>query len=781
MRPIWRVLRALITRPTRARRTIAWFTALTILATTLILSADPQPAVAASPNTCYLVADSGSPHTSNDLFTIYQRSSNTETMIDGGSSSTNGTGTSAIEAITYDAVTSTIYATNAGIFGVIDVATGEFAAIGPTGFGDVDGLAMHPFTGVLYGAVRISGDDRLITINPVTGAGTSGPRIQTTAAVGLVDIDDLAVNPVTGVLYGLANGGGGDRLVIINPTTGAVTDVGSTAPASDVEGLTVDPFGAFIGTDGRWTGNGSMWDINSTTGTGSNPRSLIYGDYESVECNIVDVNRINGTVYLDADGDGVRDVGESGTAAVTVRLYRDVNSDGLVDGGDILLTSKTTGAGGTYSFPMAATGAFVVEIDPATLPAGNSLTTDNVESANFGTSFGLADNNNDFGHNPAADLSLTKVVDNATPTVGDDVTFTLTLSNAGPATATGLEVTDVLPAGLVFVSSTPSTGGYNAGTGVWSVASLGSAGSATLDITATVTTASSLTNTAEVTSSVQSDPDSDPGNGAPAEDDISAATVTAVLPALAVSKTSDADPGPVTAGQLINYTVSVTNTGTATQTNIIIDDPLPAGVSAVPGSTNVSGFDLNTVRDAFNTQAYTANNGSTSWSGSWAEAPEATDPVAGDIQILNDTADYQLRIQDGGREITRGVDLSAAASAVLSYEYRRDGLETGEMVRVEISDGVSFREVARYEVGTDAGYSLESITLLASDLTAAARLGIVSPAGLGMDDSDAVYFDNVQIAYTSPMSGSGGDPTNLVSATDGYDLLPGETMTVTYQ
>ena len=68
-----------------------------------------------------------------------------------------------------------------------------------------------------------------------------------------------------------------------------------------------------------------------------------------------------------------------------------------------------------------------------------------------------------------ADLSLTKTVDDPTPTVGDTVAFTLTLSNAGPDAATGVTVTDLLPAGLTFVSATPSQGTYAAATGLWTV------------------------------------------------------------------------------------------------------------------------------------------------------------------------------------------------------------------------------------------------------------------------------------------------------------------------
>ena len=56
---------------------------------------------------------------------------------------------------------------------------------------------------------------------------------------------------------------------------------------------------------------------------------------------------------------------------------------------------------------------------------------------------------------PAADLLLTKFADNAAPTAGETVTFTLALLNRGPSPASEPRVTDTLPAGLSFVSGSP--------------------------------------------------------------------------------------------------------------------------------------------------------------------------------------------------------------------------------------------------------------------------------------------------------------------------------------
>lgn len=98
----------------------------------------------------------------------------------------------------------------------------------------------------------------------------------------------------------------------------------------------------------------------------------------------------------------------------------------------------------------------------------------------------------------SADLSLTKTVDVPTPDVGNDVVFTITVSNAGPSTATGVVVTDQLPSGFTYVADN-SGGSYNPATGAWSVGTLAVNVNQVLTITATVNDTGNYTNLAEVT------------------------------------------------------------------------------------------------------------------------------------------------------------------------------------------------------------------------------------------------------------------------------------------
>ena len=189
---------------------------------------------------------------------------------------------------------------------------------------------------------------------------------------------------------------------------------------------------------------------------------------------------------------------------------------------------------------------------------------------------------------PAADLSLTKTVDNDTPDKDSTVVFTLTVTNGGPNDTTGVVVTDALPAGLAYVSDDGGTNGpdpaYDAATGHWTVGGLKVGDHATIHITATVAVGETkIVNTAEVTHSDLPDPDSTPGNGVDGEDDQAVAMLNARGVAdLAIKKT--ASPAKLTKGAETTYTLVVTNKGPQDATGVIVRDQLPSSVTFVSSS-----------------------------------------------------------------------------------------------------------------------------------------------------------------------------------------------------
>ncbi len=109
---------------------------------------------------------------------------------------------------------------------------------------------------------------------------------------------------------------------------------------------------------------------------------------------------------------------------------------------------------------------------------------------------------------PVADLAITKTVNIANPKIGDDVEFTIVISNAGPSTATGVTVNDLLPDGFLFKEYTGS-GTYNSSTGVWNLGNITMGTSVELKIKATVKLGGNYTNSATVTAT---ELDTNPGN-----------------------------------------------------------------------------------------------------------------------------------------------------------------------------------------------------------------------------------------------------------------------------
>ena len=143
-------------------------------------------------------------------------------------------------------------------------------------------------------------------------------------------------------------------------------------------------------------------------------------------------------------GNQLRDGGETGISNVTVRVYYDANSNGVVEAwaGDFLVSTVQSGTNGIYYATNLPDGYFVVEVDvfDADIPFGYTPTTPTSWSIGLDparTNVNAVTNlTADFGFAPALTLVKTRTSTNAIRE-GQLISYNLTVSNSLPGDGTG--------------------------------------------------------------------------------------------------------------------------------------------------------------------------------------------------------------------------------------------------------------------------------------------------------------------------------------------------------
>ena len=227
---------------------------------------------------------------------------------------------------------------------------------------------------------------------------------------------------------------------------------------------------------------------------------------------------------------------------------------------------------------------------------------------------------------PQSNLTIVKTVNNATPNVGSNIVFTLTVTNNGPSNATGVKATDALPTGYTYVSDN-GTGAYNSGTGLWTIGNIANGASKSLNITATVKASGVYANTASVTGD---QPDPTPG-------DETSTVIPVPVPQsnLTIVKTVD-NPTP-NAGENVVFTITVTNNGPSNATGVKATDALPSGYSYVSDNgagAYISGTGVWSIGNLANGASATLNitarvNGSGSYANTATVTGDQPDPIPG--------------------------------------------------------------------------------------------------------------------------------------------------------
>jgi uncharacterized repeat protein (TIGR01451 family) len=174
-----------------------------------------------------------------------------------------------------------------------------------------------------------------------------------------------------------------------------------------------------------------------------------------------------------------------------------------------------------------------------------------------------------------ADVKIVKTASVAVASPGDNLTYTLTVSNDGPSDALSVVVNDTLPTGVTFVSASPAaSSGPNPLT--WNLGTLTAGQTRTITVVVTINSNATgqITNLATVNSATT---DPDPTNN-------SSSTTTDITNQADLKILKYGPTMPVQSETEFTYTIVVQNLGPAVARNVVVVDSLPVDVSYVDAS-----------------------------------------------------------------------------------------------------------------------------------------------------------------------------------------------------
>ncbi|MBI1223637.1 MAG: DUF11 domain-containing protein [Bacteroidetes bacterium] len=252
-------------------------------------------------------------------------------------------------------------------------------------------------------------------------------------------------------------------------------------------------------------------------------------------------------VWQDLNNNGMQDGGEPGIENIAVVLL-DLGNDGMIGNDDNQIASTVTNASGQYSFSNVIPGSYYLVFDPTSFPQGFAPVTQNVSGSDnndsdanamgiteaFQIHAGDVNNTRDLGlYSSDFDLALTKTLSPGQSTsvdVGDEISYTITVTNQGANPVYNVKITDHYPAGLILSAGNMGWSTVAQNTVEYTIAGPIQPGDAVaVQILLTVQYAASgatLQNMAEVTNAedingdVITDLDSTPNNNNPGEDDM---------------------------------------------------------------------------------------------------------------------------------------------------------------------------------------------------------------------------------------------------------------------
>ncbi|MFC0264598.1 DUF7507 domain-containing protein, partial [Fontibacter flavus] len=166
-------------------------------------------------------------------------------------------------------------------------------------------------------------------------------------------------------------------------------------------------------------------------------------------------------------------------------------------------------------------------------------------------------------------LTISKTVDATNISAPQDLTYTITVTNTGNVSLTGVAVTDPFAGGAALESGDANNNGVLDIGEAWVYSAVYAATQSDIDA------GDDLVNTAYVNTNETS------------EQSATATTTITQSPSLTISKTVDATN--ISAPQDLTYTITVTNTGNVSLTGVAVTDPFAGGAALESGDADSDG------------------------------------------------------------------------------------------------------------------------------------------------------------------------------------------------
>jgi uncharacterized repeat protein (TIGR01451 family) len=180
---------------------------------------------------------------------------------------------------------------------------------------------------------------------------------------------------------------------------------------------------------------------------------------------------------------------------------------------------------------------------------------------------------------PVSDLAIEKTDFPDPVVIGHELTYTVLVTNEGPSLAQDVVMTDTLPSQAWLISATPEQGTCGADNPLLcDLNDIPNGESVNVVIVVTPLQDGEIYNSAIVASPAY---DPDMVNNFADE-------TTSVASEADLSIDKESNPDPVIAGNILTYTLDVTNIGPSEAENVVLDDDLPDQVSYLSGSPGCS-------------------------------------------------------------------------------------------------------------------------------------------------------------------------------------------------